>query len=60
MVRAIYRTQKFIATVEAEVIAEGVKSFFPAVAPALLAAVYNRYQALRIWGARSRAAACRL
>jgi NitT/TauT family transport system substrate-binding protein len=50
MARAIYRTQKFIATASGEAIAESVAGFFPAVAPELLAAAYAHYQALRIWG----------
>jgi NitT/TauT family transport system substrate-binding protein len=50
MVRAIYRTQKFIATASGEVIAESMGKYFPAVSASLLAAAYTRYQALHIWG----------
>ena len=50
MVRAIYRTQKFIASVDGATIADGIGGFFPAIPPALLAAACTRYQALRIWG----------
>jgi hypothetical protein len=50
MVRAIYRTQKFIATADGAAIAGSIGGFFPTIPPALLAAACSRYQALRIWG----------
>ncbi len=50
MVRAVYRTQKFVATADAVAIADSIRAFFPTIPPALLAAACTRYQALRIWG----------
>jgi NitT/TauT family transport system substrate-binding protein len=50
MVRAIYRTQQWVAAASAAAIAEAVASYFPDVPPAILAAACARYQALGIWG----------
>jgi NitT/TauT family transport system substrate-binding protein len=50
MVRAIYRTQKFIAGATGAEIATGIAAYFPAVAPAILAAACDRYLELGIWG----------
>jgi NitT/TauT family transport system substrate-binding protein len=51
MVRAIYRTLKWVARVDGTAIADTITSFFPDVSPALLAASCARYKALGIWGA---------
>ncbi len=51
MVRAIYRTLKFVARVDGATIADTIAGFFPDVPPALLAAACSRYKALGIWGA---------
>lgn len=50
MVRAIYRTQQWVAAASADAIAEVVHPYFPDVAPAILAAACGRYRALGIWG----------
>ena len=50
MVRAIYKTQRWVAAASAAAIAEAVRAFFPAVAPAILEAACARYLALGIWG----------
>ena len=50
MVRAIYRTQQWLAAASAAAIAEAVQAYFPGVPPAILAAACGRYQALGIWG----------
>jgi NitT/TauT family transport system substrate-binding protein len=50
MVRAIYRTQQWIATASATAIAEAVGLYFPDVPPAILAAACARYQTAGIWG----------
>jgi NitT/TauT family transport system substrate-binding protein len=50
MVRAIYRTLKWVAQVDGAAIAEALVGFFPDVPSALLAAACWRYKALGIWG----------
>jgi NitT/TauT family transport system substrate-binding protein len=50
MVRAIYRTQKFVARTTGEAMAESISSLFPTVPAARLARACSRYQDLRIWG----------
>lgn len=50
MVRAIYKTQRWVAAASAAAIAEAVREFWPAVAPAILEAACARYRALGIWG----------
>jgi len=50
MVRAIHRTQKFVATATGEAMAVTVAPFFPAVPADRLARACSRYQALHIWG----------
>ena len=50
MVRAIHRTQKFVAGATGEAIADAIAGFFPDVPAAILAASCARYQALGIWG----------
>ena len=51
MVRAIYRTLKWVAQADGAAIADAIAGFFPDVPPALLAAACARYKALGIWGA---------
>jgi NitT/TauT family transport system substrate-binding protein len=51
MVRAIYRTLKWVSGADGTAIAEAIAGFFPDVPPALLAAACARYKALGIWGA---------
>jgi len=51
MVRAIYRTLKWVGRVDGATIAEAIAGFFPDVPPALLVAACSRYKALGIWGA---------
>jgi len=50
MVRAIYKTQRWVADASGTAIAEAVRSFFPAVSPAILSAACGRYKQLAIWG----------
>lgn len=50
MVRAIYRTLKWVARVDGASIADAIAGFFPDVPPSLLAAACSRYKALGIWG----------
>jgi NitT/TauT family transport system substrate-binding protein len=50
MVRAIYRTQKWIATADAPAIAAAMARYFPDVPRPRLDAVCARYQAAGIWG----------
>lgn len=50
MVRAIYRTQQWVAGADGAEIAETVAGYFPAVPAAILAAACTRYKALKIWG----------
>jgi NitT/TauT family transport system substrate-binding protein len=51
MVRAIYRTLKWVARVDGTAIADAIAGFFPDVPPPLLAASCARYKVLGIWGA---------
>ncbi|HVC63343.1 MAG TPA: ABC transporter substrate-binding protein [Acetobacteraceae bacterium] len=50
MVRAIYRTLKWVAGADGAAIADAIAGFFPDMPPALLAAACSRYKALGIWG----------
>jgi NitT/TauT family transport system substrate-binding protein len=50
MVRAIYRTQQWVAAASGAAIAEAVRPYFPDVPPAMLQAACGRYRALGIWG----------
>jgi NitT/TauT family transport system substrate-binding protein len=49
MVRAIYRTQKFVASATSEKMAETIAPFFPGVPVARLARACGRYLGLGIW-----------
>ena len=60
MVRAIYRTQKWVADADGAAIAAAIARYFPDVPPAILAAACARYKSLGIWGTRSTSAARRL
>jgi NitT/TauT family transport system substrate-binding protein len=50
LVRALYRTQKWLHAQPVEALAQAVQSYFPAVPPAHLVAALARYKALGIWG----------
>lgn len=50
MVRALYRTQKWLHASPADVLADTVQSFFSAVDPTLVRSAVARYHALGIWG----------
>jgi NitT/TauT family transport system substrate-binding protein len=50
MVRAIHRTQKWVAAAEGAAIAAEVARYFPEVPAAILADACARYKALGIWG----------
>lgn len=50
MVRAIHRTQKWVARADGAAIAAAIAGFFPDVPPAVLAASCARYKSLGIWG----------
>jgi NitT/TauT family transport system substrate-binding protein len=50
MVRAIHRTQKWVAAAEAAAIAAEVARYFPEEPAAILADACARYKALGIWG----------
>jgi NitT/TauT family transport system substrate-binding protein len=50
MVRAIYKTQRWVAGADAGAIAEAVRSFFPDVPVPVLTAACARYKTLDIWG----------
>ncbi len=50
MVRAVWRTQQWLAAVDGSTLAATIAAYFPAVAPELLAASCTRYQGLGIWG----------
>jgi NitT/TauT family transport system substrate-binding protein len=54
LVRAIYRTQKWIATASAERIAREIRSYFPDEPETRLAAAINRYKYVGIWGKNPR------
>lgn len=49
MVRAITRTQRWVASASASEIAETVSNYFPGTPPSLLTAACDRYKALGIW-----------
>jgi len=49
LLRGLYRTQKWLHTQPAEVVAETVESYFPVVPQARLVAALTRYKALGIW-----------
>ena len=50
MVRAIDRTEKWVARASGKEIAEAIASYFTDLPPAILEAVCTRYKALGIWG----------
>lgn len=50
MVRAIYRTQQWVAGADGDEIAETVAGYFPAVPADILATACTRYKAMEIWG----------
>lgn len=50
LVRALYRTQKWLHAAPLEALADAVQSFFPDVPVGRLRAAVARYQALGIWG----------
>jgi NitT/TauT family transport system substrate-binding protein len=50
LVRALYRTQKWLHASPAPVLAAVVRAYFPAVPEARLSAAIARYQRLGIWG----------
>ena len=50
MVRAMYRTQKWVARADGAAIAGMIAPYFADVAPAILADACARYKALGIWG----------
>jgi NitT/TauT family transport system substrate-binding protein len=50
MVRAIYRTQKWVTAAEGAAIAAAVAGYFQDVAPAIRADACARYKSLGIWG----------
>jgi NitT/TauT family transport system substrate-binding protein len=50
LVRALYRTQKWLHAQPAEALADVVQSYFPAEPRARLVAALARYRALGIWG----------
>ena len=51
MVRAIARTEKWVAKASGREIAQAIAGYFTDVAPAILEAACTRYKALGIWGA---------
>lgn len=50
MVRAIYRTQQWIAVSPAPHIAAAIASYFPAIEPGVLTRAIARYGTQRVWG----------
>ncbi|MBV8936666.1 MAG: ABC transporter substrate-binding protein [Alphaproteobacteria bacterium] len=50
MVRALYRTQRWLHAQGSEAVADAVQSFFPAVSAELLRGAVARYLELGIWG----------
>jgi NitT/TauT family transport system substrate-binding protein len=50
MVRAVYRTQKWVAGADGAAIAAAITRYFEDVPPAILADACGRYKALGIWG----------
>ena len=49
MCRAMYRTQKWIASHDGRALAEAISSYFPDVPAITLAAAYDRYLELGLW-----------
>ena len=49
MLRAIHRTQRWVADATGVQIADAIRDYFPAVPPAIRAAACARYQTLGIW-----------
>jgi len=54
MVRAIYRTQKWVAAADGTAIAREIARYFDAVPAAILADACARYKSLGIWGGNPR------
>jgi NitT/TauT family transport system substrate-binding protein len=54
IVRAIHRTQKFVASASGDAIADAIARYFPDVPPAILAASCARYKSLGIWSSDPR------
>ena len=54
MVRAIYRTQKWVTSVDGEAIAAAIARYFEEVPPVILADACARYKSLGIWGSDPR------
>lgn len=50
MVRAIHRTEKWVAKASGREIAQAISAYFSDMAPAILEAACTRYKALGIWG----------
>jgi NitT/TauT family transport system substrate-binding protein len=50
MIRAIYRTQRWLHAAAAETIAETIAPYFPALGAAALTGCIARYQSLGLWG----------
>jgi len=50
MVRALYRTLKWVSGADAAALAAAIAGYFPDVPPARLATALHRYRALGIWG----------
>ena len=50
MVRALYATQRWLHTVDGTTIADAVARYFPGQPPVRLAACFDRYLRLGIWG----------
>jgi NitT/TauT family transport system substrate-binding protein len=50
LVRALYRTQKWLHASPPETLAASVRAYFPAIPQARLAAAIARYRGLGIWG----------
>ncbi|HUC10361.1 MAG TPA: ABC transporter substrate-binding protein [Stellaceae bacterium] len=50
LVRALYRTQKWLHANPPDMLAEAAQSYFPEVSPQLMRAAIARYRELAIWG----------
>lgn len=50
LVRALYRTQKWLHANPPEALADAAQLYFPSVSPQLMRAAVARYRALGIWG----------
>jgi len=50
MVRAIYKTQRWVAAASPEAIATAIASYFPALDRGVLTRALARYKAQRVWG----------